>query len=239
MAVRRSSGTIWDSAACSIARNGPTSLPVGEMTPIVAARISRGTQSVSAKATPAHDHQDRAGHQDAAPAEPIGMRRQPQREDRVADEREAEHDPDRQGVESERVEVQHERDGEEAVAEHPQRPHGEQRPTVAVQAAQAGDETGIDWRRGARRGHGSGVYGLIPPPGRSATIAGGGSRHRVTKAKHADDAPGHEGAVGHHRPTTTGTTPDTTTTPMPEDRSARSTSRPGGLASPACCSDSP
>ena len=53
VAVRRVSGIVCDNAACSTARNGPTSFPVGERTPIVAARMSSGTQSVSTKATPA------------------------------------------------------------------------------------------------------------------------------------------------------------------------------------------
>ena len=41
------------SAACSMARNGPTSLPVGETTPIAPARMSSGTQLVNANTTPA------------------------------------------------------------------------------------------------------------------------------------------------------------------------------------------
>jgi hypothetical protein len=53
VAVRRTSPTAWLSAACSTARNGPTSLPVGLMTPTVAARISSGGQLVRAKTTPA------------------------------------------------------------------------------------------------------------------------------------------------------------------------------------------
>ena len=44
---------VWLRAACSMARNGPTSLPVGEITPIAPARISSGTKLVSAKAIPA------------------------------------------------------------------------------------------------------------------------------------------------------------------------------------------
>ena len=51
--VRRLSGMVWLRPACSIARNGPTSLPVGEMTPMAPARISSGTQLVNAKAMPA------------------------------------------------------------------------------------------------------------------------------------------------------------------------------------------
>ncbi len=45
--------SLWLSAACSTARNGPTSFPVGLMTPTVAARMRSGTQLVATNATPA------------------------------------------------------------------------------------------------------------------------------------------------------------------------------------------
>ncbi len=53
VAVRRRSGTTCESAACSMARNGPTSLPVGEMTPMIPATMSSATTSVPANASPA------------------------------------------------------------------------------------------------------------------------------------------------------------------------------------------
>jgi hypothetical protein len=53
IAVRAWLGMTWDSAACSIARNGPTSLPLGLMTPIVAARMSRIRWCAKAKTIPA------------------------------------------------------------------------------------------------------------------------------------------------------------------------------------------
>ena len=94
------------------------------------------------------DHQGRAGDQDPAPAEAVGVRRQPQRDDRVADERQGQHDADRQRIEAGRGEVEDEDDGQEPVAEHAQRPHREQEPPVPVEPAEAGDEAGIDARVG-------------------------------------------------------------------------------------------
>ena len=95
------------------------------------------------------DHQDGAGDEDPPPAEPVGVGRQPQRDDRVADEREGQDEADGQRVEPGRREVEDEDDREEAVAEHPERPHREQQPAVAVEPAQARDEPGI----GRRGGH--------------------------------------------------------------------------------------
>ena len=146
------------SAACSMARNGPTSLPVGEMTPIAPARMSSGTQLVNAKTTPGDDHQPGTRDQDPAPAESVRVRRQPQRDEGVADEREGQDEADRQGVQPGRREVQHQDDRQEAVAEHPERPHREQQPAVAIEPAQARDEPWI----GRRRGHVSGVSALGP-----------------------------------------------------------------------------
>ena len=46
-------GTTCESAACSIDRNGPTSLPLGLITPIVPATIRSTRLAVQANATPA------------------------------------------------------------------------------------------------------------------------------------------------------------------------------------------
>ena len=51
--VRRSPGTACASAACSMARNGPTSLPAGLMIPMVAAKRSTQKDVVAAKRIPA------------------------------------------------------------------------------------------------------------------------------------------------------------------------------------------
>ena len=141
---------VWVSAACSMARNGPTSLPVGETTPIAPARMSSGSQLVNAKTTPATIISAAPGDQHAAAAEPVGVGRQPQRDDRVADERQGQDDADGQRVEAGRGEIEDEDDREEPVAEHPQRPHREQQPAVPVEPAQAGDEAGIDCGRPGR-----------------------------------------------------------------------------------------
>ena len=127
-------------------------MPVGETTPIAPARMSSGSQLVNAKTMPASDHQRGAGDEDPAPAEPVGVGGQPERDDRVADERQGQHDPDRQRVEPGRREVEDEDDRQEPVAEHAQRPHREQQPAVTVEATETGDEAGIDGRRG-RGGH--------------------------------------------------------------------------------------
>ena len=105
------------------------------------------------------EHQRGAGDQHATAAEPVGVGREPERDDRVADERQGQHDPDGQRVEAGRGEIEHEDDRQEAVAEHPQRPHREQQASVTIEATQAGDEAGIDG--GARIGGGRGGHRQI------------------------------------------------------------------------------
>ena len=139
-----------------MARKGPTSLPVGEMTPIAPKMMSNGSQLVFAKTMPATIMRTDAGDEDPAPAEAVGIRRQPQRDDRVADERQGQHDADRQRIEAGRREIEDEDDGQEPVAEHAQGPHREQEPPVPVEPAETGDEAGIDARVG-RSCHASGV----------------------------------------------------------------------------------
>lgn len=53
ISVRFRSGTTCDRAACSMDRNGPTSLPLGLVTPIVPATNSRSRLLVTANVTPA------------------------------------------------------------------------------------------------------------------------------------------------------------------------------------------
>ena len=89
---------------------------------------------------PGDDHQEAAGKQDAASPDPIRVGREPQRDHGVADERQGQDQADRQGIQAEGVQVQHEDHGEEAVPEHPQRPETEQEPAVAIEAAQARDQ---------------------------------------------------------------------------------------------------
>ena len=117
------------------------------MTPIVAARMSSGAESVSTKTTPAMTIR-------TAPT--TSTRRRPNRSACVVSHSEMNVSPTSvrvsttpiaSGVESERSEVQDEDDGEEPVAEHPQGPHREQQAAVPVEAAEARDEAGIGtWR---------------------------------------------------------------------------------------------
>ena len=58
---------VCGSAACSTARNGPTSLPLGLMTPIVAARTRTGSDARGGEDHARQDHQQRAGQEHAAP----------------------------------------------------------------------------------------------------------------------------------------------------------------------------
>ena len=82
--VRRSSVTMCESAACSTDRNGPTSFPLGLMTPMVAARSSSNKVAGRGEHDPGQHHQDGPDDQRAPPPEPIGGRRQPQGDRRVA-----------------------------------------------------------------------------------------------------------------------------------------------------------
>ena len=99
---------------------------------------------------PGQDHQGRTRDEHAAPPEPVGVGRQPQRDDRVADQRQGQDDPDRQRVEPDGREVEDQDDRQEAVAEHPERPHREQQAAVAIQPAQARDEARVRWAGGSR-----------------------------------------------------------------------------------------
>ena len=73
-AVLASEGTTWARAACSIGKNGPTSFPLGLMTPIVPATTRSRKSRVQANVTPAATIR-------IAPT--INMRRRPSRSARV------------------------------------------------------------------------------------------------------------------------------------------------------------
>ena len=138
-------------AACSTARNGPTSLPVGETTPIAPARISSGSQVVNAKTAPASDHQERRRRR--------GRADDPSRSALVVSHSEmivspisvsVRTTPIGERIEPGRGEVEDQDDRQEPVPEHAQRPHREQQPAVPVEPAQAGHEPGVDgtgWSR--------------------------------------------------------------------------------------------
>ena len=93
---------------------------------------------------PGADHQEGARDQDAAPPDPVGARRQPQRDHRVPDQRESQDRANGQRIQAEGREIQDEDDGQKAVAEHAQDSGREQEPPVTIEAAQAGHESGIE-----------------------------------------------------------------------------------------------
>ena len=113
--------------------------------------MSSGTQSVSAKASPATTIRSAPATRHATTPDPVGVGGQPQRDHGVADQGEGQHQPDRQRVEPERDEVEDQDHREEPVPEHPQGPHPEEEPAIAIEAAEAGDETGVG--TGGRRDH--------------------------------------------------------------------------------------
>ena len=115
-----------------MARNGPTSLPLGLSTPSVAATSSTGNAVLPANTIPAPTMSSDPRN---------SVRRRPNRSARVVSRSEiaaspssvsAEEQPDLGPVEADRPEVQDEDDGEEAVAEHPQAPGREQQHDVAA-----------------------------------------------------------------------------------------------------------
>ena len=117
--------------------------------------MSSGSQSVAANTTPAMTTSRLPMTQHPTPAEPVGVRREPQRDDRVADEGECQDRPDRQRIETCCGQVQDEDDGKEAVPEHPHGPEREQDPTVGSEIAQAGEKRRVHLgpARGSWIGH--------------------------------------------------------------------------------------
>ena len=158
------------------------------MTPIVAARISSGGQLVSGEDEPGDHHQQRPGDQDAAPADPVGVRRQPERDQRVADEGQGQDRPrSSSGSSPSAAEVEDEDDGQEAVAEHPQRSAAR---TAAARSrssprrlATRPASSGSVGRRHAGESRGS--HGRL---GRSARMPAGGRPRRMTD-RHATTRP--------------------------------------------------
>ena len=90
----RRASTSCESDACSMARNGPTSLPLGLSTPSVAATSSTGNAVLPANTMPGADHQQRPEEQRPPAAEPVGARRQQQRDRGVAEQRQGEEQAD-------------------------------------------------------------------------------------------------------------------------------------------------
>ena len=82
--------------------------------------------------------------------EAVGARRQPQRQDGIAEERQRQDQADGQRVQAGSREVQHEDDRQEAVGEQAERAKGEEDAAVAIEAAQAGQESVVDRARVGR-----------------------------------------------------------------------------------------
>ena len=112
---------------------------------MVAGDDEQGDPAGQREGDPGDDHQERAGDQHAPATEPVGVGRQPQRDHRVADQRERQDDADRDGVEPDGGQVQDQDDRQEPVAEHPEDPRREQQAAVAVEATEAGDQPGLGW----------------------------------------------------------------------------------------------
>ena len=124
--------TTCESAACSIGRNGPTSCPLGLMTPMVPATTSSPDRG-GGEDEPGRRHQQRADDQHAAAAEAIGARGEKQRDDRVADERQRQQQAGLRLAQADADQVEHQHDRERAVREQADEPGGEQQPAVARQ----------------------------------------------------------------------------------------------------------
>ena len=134
--------TTCESAACSIDRNGPTSLPLGLMTPMVPASTRSQRLPVDAKTSPAASHQHRADDQHAAASDPIGARREGQRDDGVADERQGQQQAGLRLAQSDADQVEHQHDGQRSVREQADESRGEEQPRVTGETLKRG---GIAW----------------------------------------------------------------------------------------------
>ena len=118
-----------------MARNGPTSLPLGLMTPIVAAASRTMNRSAAMKMSPAPRMRRDPRTEHAAPPMRSACVRDPQRDDGVADQGQRQQEPYLRLVEPQRRQVQGEDDGQEAVAEHPRHSGREQEAAVTGQPA--------------------------------------------------------------------------------------------------------
>ena len=219
--VRRASGHRSRlSAACSTARNGPTSLPVGLMTPIVAARIRSGT--------PARERERRRRRatissapddEDPPAADPVGVRRQPERDQRVADEGQREDHPDRRAGR-----------GRAPPGTGRGRPRGSRSRTSGGRSANSSRPSRSRPRRLAieagRSGRGRRVHRVaslgFAPAGDVCQNAGRRSTPDDDEPATTPTLPGHDDAAPTTGSTTTARTTGTTTTPT-----ATRAARPG------------
>ena len=136
--VRARSGITDDSAACSTERKGPTSFPLGLMTPIVPATRSSQKRLVDAKAIPAAAISSAPGDEHAPAPEPIGPRGEVQRHDRVTGERQRQERADARFAQAGAHQVEDQDDRHRSVREQPDESGGEQQPSVPGQVPEAG-----------------------------------------------------------------------------------------------------
>ena len=160
--------------------------------------MSSGTQSVSTNASPATTIR-------SAPA--TRTRRRPKRSAWVVSQSEISVSPTSVSVSTipivrasspSGVEVEDQDDGEEPVPEHAERPHREEQTAVAVEAAQARDESRVGCLRLGWPSLPS-LRGATTPE-RVCQNAAGGTDPIMSADAHESDAPGHPGAVEHHLP---------------------------------------
>ena len=113
--VRRWSGMSWVRAACSMDRNGPISLPLGLMTPMMAAAVSSSGLRVSRKTTPASTISSGAEQQHPAAADPVSGGGQPEGDAGVTGQGEGEQQADGALVQPDLDQVERQDDREKAI----------------------------------------------------------------------------------------------------------------------------
>ena len=122
------------------------------MTPIVPATTSSDSRGGEGERQARGRHQRRADDQHPPSADAIGARRQVQRDERVADERRREQDPDLGLVEPDAHEIEDEDDRQRAVGEESDESRGEEQPGIPIQYAKDGEQRPImDAARDRRR----------------------------------------------------------------------------------------
>ena len=120
-----------DSAACSIGRNGPTSCPLGLITPIVPATRSSHQLPGGREDDAGRRHQPGAEDEGPAAAEAVGAGGQNEGDDGIADEGGRQQQPGVRFVDAEADQIEHQHDRQGAVGEQTDEPRHEQQPCVA------------------------------------------------------------------------------------------------------------
>jgi hypothetical protein len=131
--VRRSAGMACASAACSTARKGPTSLPLGLMTPKVAASKQQPERARAGEEDAGNDHQQCAEQQHAAASGPVGAGRDPKRNRGVPQQRQGQQQANLTFGQTRGCQVQHEHHGNQSVGEEAKDARREQQADVARQ----------------------------------------------------------------------------------------------------------